>query len=191
MANRNDDNELTPDQIKQCLATGAPISEILELHERGFDFTDILGICESARAAKSLDKDADADRSAKATKRAMRPENESHPAKGVFARPAGERDDPKGDLPCKTLWAGTQLEASTLTPEEFDLVNTIPHGTYHCTRSDGAPFKVDVSVTLDAMQRPEQRSIFFATRGGLRHNLPPMVVMLREMHAQARVASPA
>jgi hypothetical protein len=191
MAHINDDAQLTPDQIKQCLATGAPISEILDLHERGFEFADILGICESAQTARNSDKDGDAERQAKATKKAMRPENEFHPGKGVFSRPAGERDDPKGDLVCKTLWAGTQEEATTLTPEELDLLNTLPVGTYRCTRSDGAPIKVEVSVKSDEMGKPELRSIFFPTRGGLRHNLPSKVVMLREMHAQARVASPA
>jgi hypothetical protein len=183
--------ELSKDELKTCLATGTPAADIRDWQAQGFDYEEILDLCNTAAAARAAEKSGDASRMAEAQHKLQNPGNLTYPAKGVFARPKGDRDDPKGDLVCKTLWAGTQLEASTLTPEEFDLVNTLPHGTYHCKRSDGSPFKVEVAVTLDAMSRPEQRTIFFATRGGLRHNLPPMVDMLRAMHAQARVASPA
>ncbi len=191
MANASTRDGLTTAELKQCLATGATITEVNVLIEQGFDFDDILDICETQKAAKLAEKDTDAVRQAQATKKAMRPENEQHPGISVYSRPLGEQLDPKGDLVCKTFWAGTTLSADTLTPEELDLVNGLPDGRYQCTRSDGSKFKVTAFTTTGELGTAEKRDIFFATRGGLRHNLPGMVAMLREMHAQARVASPA
>ncbi len=183
--------DLTPAELKQCLATGAAITEVQVLQQQGFTFAEILDLCETARDAKVIEKESDAERSAKATKKAMRPENEHHPGISVYSRPKGEVADPKGDLVCKTLWAGTPLEPSTLTAEEVDLVNAVADGAYRCTRSDGTPFKVEVVTERSETGQPSKKTIFFATRGQLRHNLPGMVPMLREMHAQSRVASPA
>ncbi len=184
-------DSLTSAQMRECLATGASISEILELQAQGFEFDEILDFCNTAKAAKSAEKDTDAERQAKATRKAMRPENEHHPGVSVYSRPGGEQVNPKGDLVCKTFWAGTTLSPDTLTADELDLVNSVPEGKYLCTRSDSSKVKVTVFVTTGEQGQPEKKDIFFPTRGGLRHNLPSMVSMLREMHAQAGVASPA
>ena len=129
-----------------------------------------------------------ADANAEANRRLLRPENATHPGISVYSYPEGEAARPKGDLDCKTTWAGTTLEPSTLTVDELDLTNAVPEGDYLCKRADGTNMKVTVSGDRHpGTGKFVKKEIFFSTRGVLRHNLSSMVEMLREMVAQAAV----
>ena len=133
-----------------------------------------------------------ADANAEANRRLLRPENATHPGISIYSHPEGELKHPKGDLDCKTTWAGTTLEASTLTPDELDLVNMVPSGVYLCRRADGTNLKVEVSGEVHpATGKFIKKDIFFSTRGVLRHNLASMMAMLQEMMAQADVRTTA
>ena len=129
-----------------------------------------------------------ADANAEANRRLLKPENATHPGISVYSFPEGEAKHPKGDLACKMTWAGTSLEASTLTPDEFTLLHTVPAGEYLCRRADGSSMKVSVSgETHPATGAFVKKDFFFSTRGVLRHNLSSMVAMLQDMRAQADV----
>lgn len=129
-----------------------------------------------------------ADANAEANRRLLKPENATHPGMSVFSYPEGEQARPKGELHCKTTWAGTVLEASTLTTDELTLANAVPTGEYLCRRADGTNMKVIVSgETHPGTGQFVKKDIFFSTRGVLRHNLSSMVAMLQEMIAQAKV----
>ena len=144
-------------------------------------------------ASTKLNKDeqlelinAQANATAEANRRLLKPENSVHPGISVYSRPGGEQANPKGELKCRITWAGYPLDKDTLTPEEFDLVNLVVPGDYRCTKPDGSIFPVKVSGTISASTgRTESLDIFFATRGQLRHGLPSMVSMCRELIAQA------
>ena len=145
-------------------------------------------------ASKSVSKEeqleliqAQADANAEANRKLLRPENTFHPGVSVFSHPEGERAHPKAPLACKTTWAGTLLEDSTLTAEEVDLTNAVPPGEYLCRRADGTSMKVTVSGDITPTGAFVKKDIFFSTRGVLRHNLSSMVGMLKEMVAQAGV----
>lgn len=126
-----------------------------------------------------------AEETAKANKKLIRPENEQAPGISVFSRPEGELKNPKGALKCKMTWAGAPVDLDVTTADEFDELQKIEPGTYTCTRSDGTKFPVEVEGTRDATTGGwRQIDIRFATRGTLKHNLPPQLVMLREMNAQ-------
>ena len=130
---------------------------------------------------------AQAEASAEANRRALRPENTQAPGVSVFSRPGGELADPKGAFKCKILWTGAEIDKDTVTAEEFDLLNQLRPGDYACTRPDGTKFPVSIAgVRNPATGQLESLDVFFATRGQLRHGLPSMVVMCRELIAQAK-----
>ena len=128
-----------------------------------------------------------AEANAEAHRRLLRPENATHPGISVYSYPEGEAARPKGDLDCKTTWAGTVLEPSTLTPEELTLANAVPEGEYLCKRADGGNMKVTVAAERHPSGKFVKKDIFFVTRGVLKHNLSSMAAMLQEMVAQAAV----
>ena len=156
---------LTTDQFKELLsAVGGRI---------GLDKQDQLDLIEAQAAAN-----------AKATKQALRPENERHPGISAYSRPGGELANPKGMLRCPTFWAGAKQEEDVLTADELDLLNAVVPGEYTCTKSDGTRF----AVTVTGEKNPETGAyrkidVMFVTRGTNRHNLPGMASMLREMVA--------
>lgn len=133
-----------------------------------------------------------AEENAKATRAALRPENEQAPGISVFSRPGGERDNPKGDLKCRMTWAGAPVDTDVTTADEFDALNALEPGDYICTRSDGTKFPVAVVGERDGTTgRWRQIDIRFATKGNLKHNLPSQIAMLREMLAQQSAAKTA
>lgn len=156
---------LTLDELKALLAGTRPTqAEELERMERQADLT------------------------AEANRKALRPENVQHPGISAFSRPGGELANPKGELRYRMTWAGTPVDKDALTPEEFDLMNELTPGDYRCTRPDGSKFPVQITGTSNPNTGQLDRiDVFFATRGQLRHGLPSMVVMCRELIAQAKV----
>ncbi len=131
---------------------------------------------------------AQAKANAEENRKQLKPENATHPGISAFSRPGGELANPKGEFRCgKVVWAGYPLEKETVTADEFDLINQVVPGEYRCTRPDGSAFPVTVTATVDAATgQIERLDVFFATRGQLRHNLPSMVAMCRELIAQAK-----
>lgn len=195
MATKVERTALTPEQFKACLVTGTPPSDIAAWQDAGFEFAEILDLCETYRDARDAEKSGDADRLAQANHKLNNPGNRTHPGISVFSRPKGERDDPKGEFVArKVLWSGTEEEVTTNTAEELDLVNAAASfpGDYKFTRGDGSRDKISVVVTRnDNGDKIELLEFRFVSRGVLRHNLPSKVAMLREILQQAQVALPA
>lgn len=124
---------------------------------------------------------------AKAMKQALRPENERAPGVSVF-NPQGERDHPKDELTCAMFWVGFPLDKETLLPEELRLMNllaaqTEAHGgkSYKVTRADGDLMKVEVEGDTNAEGKLRRLMVNFPCKDSMRHNLPSMTAMLREM----------
>ena len=116
----------------------------------------------------------------------MRPENEAHPGISVYSREGGEVANPKGEFRCRTTWGGTDVFAELLTAQEFDLLNSVPHGSFMVDRPDGTKLPVDVLHTKSLMTgKLERCDVNFVSARGGRHNLPSMVTMLKAIHAQA------
>jgi len=185
--------ELTHEQLKSCLATGTPAADIRDWQSQGFDYDDILDLCNTSADARAAEKSGDAKRLAEANDKLQNPGNRTHPGISSYSRPKGERDDPKGPLPCRMTWGGTGVFAELLTAEEFDLLVSVQPGVYKCMRTDGTPMKVEVvGVKNEASGKYESLDVKFTTTGMLRHNLPSMVAMLKEIHQQAdsRLAAP-
>ena len=133
------------------------------------------------------------DRQAKANaeenRKQLKPENATHPGVSVFSRIGGEIAHPKGEFPYKIVWAGYPIDKDTVTADEFDLLVQLTPGEYLCDKPDGTKFKVDITATRnETTGKIDTLDVFFATRGQLRHGLPSMVSMCRELIAQA--ASP-
>lgn len=137
-----------------------------------------------------------ADLTAEANRRALRPENEKHPGISVFSRAGGELANPKGTLPFALTLAGVPENGEALTAIEFDLILAVAascwSGEYRCTKSDNSAFKVEVqNLRHPDTGHTEKLHIIYATRGHLRHNLPPIAAMCRELIAQGQSKSRA
>jgi hypothetical protein len=129
---------------------------------------------------------------AKAVAKEQDRSNATHPDVSVFSRPEGERDNPKGPLKCKMTWGGTQIFAEQITAEEYDGLHAVLPGEYKVNRPDGSTFVVSVvGVTNQATGKPERLDFNFATNGQLKHGLPSMVSMLRDMLTQQAARSAA
>ncbi len=77
--------KLSPEQKKTLAALGVSLRDIRDMQEEGYSFEQMQEVAEGIVAQKQ----DDATRQAKATKRAMRPENETHP--GISAlNPVGD-----------------------------------------------------------------------------------------------------
>ena len=119
---------------------------------------------------------------AEATKRAMRPENETHPGVSVY-NPLGERDHPKPPLKCKMFWCGVDEQIEVLTREEVELMNQLMPGSYPFHRTDGSVDKLTVTAESDAYGVWTRMFVDFPATGDARANLPSRVAMLREVLA--------
>jgi LytS/YehU family sensor histidine kinase len=125
---------------------------------------------------------------AKAHAKLARPENVVHPGISVYSRPGGERDNPKGPCPYKTIrWGGTVDHWDLMTAEECDLFGELAAGSFFCTRPDGTRFKVDVILEKNAATgKVESLNVSFPTYGKLKDGLSSKVAMLKELIAQSR-----
>jgi hypothetical protein len=129
---------------------------------------------------------AQAEANAEANRKALRPENTFHPGISVFSRPGGEQANPKGELGFKLTWAGSDVDNDSVTAEEFDLLKQLSAGQFVCARPDGSKFSVEITASVNPTTgKTDRMDVFFATRGHLRHGLPSMVVMCRDLIAQA------
>jgi hypothetical protein len=128
---------------------------------------------------------AQAEENAKANRALIRPENAPHPHKSAYSYPEGDVARPRQAFRCKTIWVAEELGMDLTTAEEIELLNQLEPGRYTCTRSDGAKMRVDVTGDRDQVTGKLQKlSVWFDTRGFLRHNLPSRVAMCEEIISQ-------
>ena len=178
--------DLSKDELRTCLATGASIAEIKALQEQGFDYAEILDLCETSRDAKNAEKQTDAERTALARQKLDERDNRNFPDKSVFSYPEGERAHPKTPLPFKrAMWGGTQESLEQLTAAEHELYLQLQRGAYVITKPDGSKFKCDVIVTgNDVDSTVELMDVRFNSKEH-KDGLPSKVDMLRQMIAQS------
>lgn len=172
---------LTLAQRKQCLALGATFTEIRDLENAEFSFEEILDQCETAKAAKDQSLQADADRNAKAQKKALRPENETAPDVSAYHPNGGAN---KVEPRCETYWNGQPVWGDVDSDEEVTLMNQVKPGIYLCSKTDGSKFKVAVDAQFDMAGKITKLTMAFPCSGQQRHNHRSRVDILQEMLAQ-------
>jgi hypothetical protein len=174
------------EQRKQLLALGVTLSDIRASEAEETSFSDALELATTSRSAKVDDLQADADRSAKATKRALRPENDTHSGISVY-NPKGE---PWPTMPYEGIWIVEPVnQDNQSTVEEIRLFMQLEPGEYKCERSDGSVIKVTVKVERNDFDgRISRKTVWFDTRNHLRHNLPSKAAMMRDMIRQHETA---
>ncbi len=174
--------DLTVAQKNELIALGAKMSDIRAEASDGVTFEQMVELFTTARDAAVQEKQGDADRQAKATKRAMRPENEHANPVSVF--------HPKGynsrTLPiCPLFWAGMDVRGDVDSDEEVERMNAVPAGVYTCTKADGSQTKVTVEVQTDVKGRPTEKKFSFSTAGLNMRNHGSRISYLKEMQEQA------
>lgn len=174
-------------QRKELIGLGVSLADIRASEAEGTTFEDAIELAHAAKTANDDDLQADADRTAKATKRALRPENETHPGISVYNPTGG----PWPVMPYEGIWVVEPVHQDyQCTVEEIELFTQLEPGEYRCQRSDGAVLPVSVTVERGGPEnRVTKKKVWFNTRDQLRHNLPPKTVMMREMirqHAESK-----
>ena len=192
MAKDTNSQRYSVQQRQELLALGVTLADIRAGEAEELSFEDALALAQSAKAAAEADKQGDADRTAKATRRALRPENETHPGKSVYNPTGG----PWPDMPYEGIWVVEPVHQDyQCTVEEIELFVALQPGKYMCQRSDGSPLPVEVSVERGGPEnKVTKKKVWFNTRDQLRHNLPPKTAMMREMirqHAESKQLQPA
>lgn len=174
---------LTKLELGKCLATGATRADIAEYQKDGFAFEEILELCQTSREAREADKQADADRSAKAQKRAMRPENEHHPGISSFSYPEGDQARPRPALECETFYAGYPIELDVALAREIELFNQITlDGIYAVEKSDGSEVKIEVQIERNHRNKPTKKLVILPAQG--KHNWPKQTAVLEAIVAE-------
>lgn len=177
----------TLEQRKTLLANGVSMGDIRASEAEGTPYADALELAITARTAGDTSAQEDADRLAKANKRAMRPENERHPGISVFSYPEGDVARPRPQFKCEMFWLNDKLDYDVTTALEIELMNQLVPGEYRCQRPDGSQFKVDVKAEIDPLTLKMGRlTVWFETRGGLHRVLSSRVQMLREIIEQQK-----
>lgn len=174
---------LSKSELGQCLATGTSRADIAEYQRDGFSFEEILDLCKQAKDAREDDKQRDADRAAKAQKRAMKPENEHHPGISAFSYPEGDVARPRPALECETFYAGYPVEHDVALAVEIELVNQINlDGKYGVEKSDGSTAEIEVRISRDHKGTPLKKEIVLPARG--KHNWPKQTTVLEAILAE-------
>ena len=195
---KDDFTKLTADELKECMATGASITDVKELQTQGHSFEDIKEILDIQReerdAAETRRTQGLTTAFAEVNDRDRIPENKHrHPRKSVF-NPLGEyhkRINPTGlkqrpQLSCETIWTGVPMEGDVDTNEELELVEQIKTpGVYSCTMNDGGKFRVTVSVEYQSGTRDViSRKIIHYKQEKMSQRYPSRAAIMRELIAQ-------
>jgi hypothetical protein len=145
-------------------------------------------LVDAIRGNQSDRVETEAEIHARAMKRQLRPENETHPDKSVY-NPLGERDHPKPPLKCAMYHGPYVYEPQTLTRMEVELLNQLEPGSYDVTKGDGTvvPFTVVPSFKLDGRTVERLTVNFPCADDDQKQNYPPLVQMLREVVDQIEV----
>ncbi len=116
---------------------------------------------------------------ADANRKALRPENETHPGVSAF-NPLGDVANPRPDLKCRMFWVGYDLNAENLKREEITLLNSATPGTYQFHRTDGSIETMQVSGQSNPDGSLERLEFQFPCKEEKKSNLPTLVNQLRE-----------
>lgn len=108
---------------------------------------------------------------------------ENDPAPGVSAfNPKGDLANPRPELKCKMFWIGFPIDPRGLTHDELSLLNRIETvGQFSFTRTDGSLEALTIGGVKNANGQWDKITVDFDAKGDKRHNLPPMVTILREV----------
>lgn len=125
-------------------------------------------IIEGLRGSKIIDEEIAATIHARAMKKALRPENETHPAVSVY-NPLGERDHPR-EKPTHIYLIGPYPicdpgNYDTTTATEIALLNQVQPGLYPVTKSDGSEITITVKAERDAGNKPYRTTLFADGKG--------------------------
>ncbi len=149
---------ITGGQIRELVAAGMPLSDIMALESRGMGFEEISAIATSLPQKQGNDADA----IAKAIDRTQRrtPENVNGPEVSD-ANPFGDRDNPRPGLKCdwwlgiidektkKAVRSGYEIDPKSLTVWEQLAYNTLEPSQGEVERLDGARMPVVVAAEKD------------------------------------------
>lgn len=140
---------------------------------------------------------------AKATRKALRPENERHPDISAF-NPAGERDHPRPKLIHDVILSGMPLSEDELTVGEIELLNSFTHtrvarnGQWKAevrTSNRGGKSELVISIPVatmdDRMSLPNGMSLILTELLGGEQATDPATLASRVAELEARLAKTA
>lgn len=189
--------DLSADQLKQAVATGASLTDVRSLQAEGHSFTDIMEILDMMRDERVAAEDRQGNKFAAAVAGATAPDRipenkHRHPRMSVF-NPRGEfhaKVNPTGierpQIACETYYTGVLMEGDVDTNDEIEAANQITQpGIYFCSQNDGTKFKVTVECEYQAGTTDviTKKTIAFDYKGKSRER-PAKIVTLREIIAQ-------
>lgn len=146
--------------------------------------TDLVAALRAATGNDDATMQRKAQFEAEAYRRLEKHENEVHPHISVYSNPLGDIADPKPALKCKMAWVGYELDVSTLTAAEVDLLNRSEPGEYAFTKTDGTRETLTITPQRGPAGNLTRLDFYFPCRGDNRMNLPGMVALLRETQGQ-------
>lgn len=112
-------------ELQEILGLGASFDHVVQLANAGFGYTHIKHLAPSLQSAVVGGGLTSADLKAllEGQRKAMRPENETHPGISAFSYPEGDVARPRPTLRRPTYFAGGVQREDSLTPLEIDLFN--------------------------------------------------------------------
>jgi len=154
----------------------------------GFTGDQFDRLIEAIRGGQTDRVEAEAEIHARAMRKQLRPENETHPDFSVF-NPRGERDHPRPQLVCEMFLGPYPLERQTLTVKECELLNQLEPGLYDITKADGSvvPFHVIPRLKVDGRTIDRITIAFPCADDDQKQNFPSFATMLREVVDQIEV----
>jgi hypothetical protein len=131
-----------------------------------------------------------AETSAEAMRKSMKPENTFAPMVSVFSYPEGDRAKPRPSLPFELLWSGFPVhKESVSTWYELEQFAQLKPGEYICSKSDLSPIKVTAKAEWSADNSKVSRlSVTFPTDRDLRVTMPSPYVWAYQMNHSDRPA---
>ncbi len=150
----------------------------------------IAELLQQARSSDNADLKArtaiEAERLLLERERAMRemPENKQAPLVSVY-NPMGDRDHPRPELRCQTLWCGTEIKGDVETVEELTLLNQLVPGDFRVTKGNGESIDFKVSARKDSAGKLEQISVWFPCKGEHRSDHMSMAAYCRQALGEA------
>jgi hypothetical protein len=154
----------------------------------GFTGDQFDRLIEAIRGGQTDRVEAEAEIHARAMKKQLKPENETHPDVSVY-NPRGERDHPRPQLMCEMFLGPYPLERQTLTVIECELLNQLEPGLYDITKADGSvvPFHVIPRMRVDGRTIERITIAFPCADDDQKQNFPSFATMLREVVDQIEV----
>lgn len=117
---------LSFDELQECLLLGATLEQVRELAEGGFGYSQIRQLSNTLGQAKSQGarlSAADLKGILQEQRKALKPENATHPGISAFSYPEGDVARPKPALRRETFFNGIREDVEALTPAEVEMYN--------------------------------------------------------------------